>query len=99
MSRCVLLGFVGLQIERFGFEQPDHSGISVRWLEKSIECMPDMTNYLFKESSSRWNCATLSRGTVKGILSKCIEDLKIDEWGLDYDDFKPSPVRNDPEGD
>ena len=106
MLRCTVYGFAifySQDLELGAFAAPDHAGSSIRLLKNRINLFPSMQGY--KVTSPKGGCRHIvNKGSwdLKNQLQEAITELKLDEWGLDYDDFKRSPVSNrlniDPEG-
>ena len=95
LARAMAFGYLTfssqtLQLLEFG--TPDHAGCSVMWLKRSINslestkgftvCPPDKHGGRFIIEGGIWD--------LKKKLQDAMTDLKIEEWGLDYDDFKPT---------
>ncbi|KAN0103381.1 hypothetical protein V8E51_011694 [Hyaloscypha variabilis] len=106
MLRSMVFGFATFcsqDLELGAFAAPDHAGNSIRSLENRINLSQSMQG--FKAQSPSGSVQHILPGGIwdlKSELQKAITELKMDEWGLDYDDFKQLPVSNrlevDPKG-
>lgn len=96
MIICTIVGFTQLcsQDLKLGeFSAPDHAGISIRWLKIHIDLSQSMQGFVVKPPNGGGeNIIPGGIWDLKYWLQKCIRDLNMDEWGLNYDDFKPSLV-------
>ena len=98
MLRYMVFGFATFypkDLELGEFAAPDHAGSSIRSLRNRINLSQSMQGIMVKAPDgvgrkiADGGCLDL-----KNELQKAITDLKMDEWGLDYDDFKASLVDN-----
>jgi len=73
------------------FRTPDHAGCSVVWLKRSIDSLKTMLGFTVCPPHNHGGRFIIEGGPwdVKKILQDAMADLNIDEWGLEYDDFKP----------
>lgn len=92
MRYSMQLGCAILQGERLGLKNPDYTGVSVRSLRDQIACMVDERDFDILGPGNKRQWSNWPPLRTKDHLSKCLEELKIDEWGLDYDNFKPPPA-------
>lgn len=92
MVRCMQLGFLMLQGEKLGVEAGGDPGISVRMLQSRATSMFDPMGWNMKLVTRHYSSQPAVPVDYKGAVSKCIENLKMDEWGLNYDDFQPPQV-------
>ncbi|PMD24653.1 hypothetical protein NA56DRAFT_643173 [Hyaloscypha hepaticicola] len=98
LLRAMALGFLSLcsqNLQLGEFRTPDHAGCSVRWLERSINSLETMKGFTVCPSNNHGGRWIREGGPwdVEKILQDAMTDLKIEEWGLDYDDFKPTIKR------
>lgn len=72
------------------FAVPDHASTSIRSICNHVDSTQSLDVY-FVESPDYTKRHVLKDGVwdLKYRMQNAIEDLKVDEWGLDYDDFKP----------
>jgi hypothetical protein len=80
-----------LQLGEFG--TPDHAGCSVMWLKRSINSLETMQGFTVCPPVNHVGGRCIIGGgtwDLKKKLQDAMSDLKIEEWGLDYDDFKPT---------
>jgi hypothetical protein len=92
-----LATFCSKDLELGEFAAPDHAGSSIRSLRNRIDLYQSMQGFTVKAPGG--NERHIIPGgcwDLKNELQRAITDLKMDEWGLDYDDFKPSLVGNQP---
>jgi len=75
--------FLSQHLELGEFAAPDHAGSSISSLRSRLDSFYSGSTSL---AGTGWD--------PKKKLQNAISDLKIDEWGLDYDNFKPSHVDN-----
>jgi len=74
------------------FRTPDHAGYSVVWLKRNINSLEPMHGFTVCPPTSHGGRCIIEGGSwdLKKKLQDAMTDLKIEEWGLDYDDFKPT---------
>ena len=100
MLRYTVFGFATFcsqDLELGEFAAPDHAGSSVRSLRNRIDLSLSMEGFKVKSPSGGvWFIDPGESWDLKNELQRAISDLKMDEWGLDYDDFKPPFVGNPP---
>jgi hypothetical protein len=93
LLRAMALGFLSLcsqKLQLGEFRTPDHAGCSVGWLKRSINALESMKGFRVCPPNEH-GCKSIVGGggwDVKKKLQDAMTDLKIEEWGLDYDDFK-----------
>ncbi len=89
--------FCSQDLELGEFAAHDHAGRSICWLRDRINLSQSMANFKFvgPDNGKRYVIPD-GNWDLKSELKRAITDLKMDEWGLDYDDFKPSPPNNRP---
>ncbi|CZR66800.1 uncharacterized protein PAC_16701 [Phialocephala subalpina] len=97
MIRRMVLGdatFCSQALKIGEYATPDHNGSSVYLLKDRIERMQSTTGFfVHKEGSNGRDDSFVPVGgpfDLKHALQKAIDELKIEAWGLDYDDFKPT---------
>jgi hypothetical protein len=90
-----LATFCSKDLELGEFAVPDHAGSSIRSLRNRINLSLSMQGFRVKgpNGTERYMIPG-GRYDLKNELQRAITDLKMDEWGLDYDDFKLSLVDN-----
>jgi hypothetical protein len=100
MLRYMVFGFATFcsQDLKLGeFAAPDHAGSSIRSLRDRINLSQSMQGFNVKApNGGEQHIVPGGCWDLKNELLRAITDLKMDEWGLDYDDFKPSLVGNRP---
>ncbi|KAH8803295.1 hypothetical protein F5884DRAFT_711969 [Xylogone sp. PMI_703] len=77
------------------FSLPDHAGSSVRSLKNSINSLPSVRG--FAVTSPTGGVGEIINGGIWDLENKlqtAMNDLKMDDWGLEYDDFKPRAICN-----
>jgi hypothetical protein len=101
MLKWMMDGFVTFcskSLELAEFAAPDHAGRSIRSLRNGIKLTRSMHGIFVRRyiRDGQYVSATHRGGSweLKDELQGAINDLKIDEWGLDYDDFRPSHASN-----
>ncbi|PMD33775.1 hypothetical protein L207DRAFT_589336 [Hyaloscypha variabilis F] len=80
-------------LELAEFAKDGHVGSSIRLLSDRVDSFPSMANFsvVGPHGSSTW----ILPGTpfdLKSELQGFLAVLRTEEWGLDYNMFKPSPV-------
>jgi hypothetical protein len=77
------------------FAMPDHASTSIRSLCDHVASTQSLDVYWVEAPDGKKKHA-LKDGLwdLKNKMQKAIKDLKMDEWGLDYDDFRPVYVDN-----
>jgi hypothetical protein len=89
--------FCSKDLEIGEFAVPDYAGSSIRSLRHRINLSQSMGGFMVGgPNGSEQHIIPSGPWDLKNELQKAITDLKMDEWGLDYDDFKPSLVDNQP---
>jgi hypothetical protein len=100
MLRYTVFGFATFcskDLELGEFAAPDHAGSSIRSLRNRINLSQSMEGFKVKgPNGSERSIIPGGYWDLKNELQRTITDLKMDGWGLDYDDFKPSLVDNRP---
>ncbi|KAE9366922.1 hypothetical protein N431DRAFT_445613 [Stipitochalara longipes BDJ] len=97
MLGCMAIGFAtswNQNLKVGNFAAPDHAGSSVRLLIEQIKQSQTMEGWTVQapnEGASRFIIPG-GKFDLKAELQKTIIDLKMDDWGLNYDDFKQSPA-------
>jgi hypothetical protein len=92
---CMVLGFAShcdQNLKLGNFAAPDYAGISVRSLEVKIDNLISMQGYhvgIPKIGKKRW-INNNGIWDLKYNLQKAIKDLKMDGWGLEYNEFRRS---------
>ncbi len=83
--------FYSQDLELGEFSQPNHAGSSIRLLRSRISLFQSVEGFNIQSSKgTNRHVAIGGPWDLRNELEKAISDLKIDEWGLDYDDFKQS---------
>ncbi|KAH8809258.1 hypothetical protein F5884DRAFT_901370 [Xylogone sp. PMI_703] len=94
MLRYMVFGFATFcsqDLKLGDFAVPDHAGSSIRLLRNHINLSQSMQGFSVGTSNGvRRHIHPGGSWDLKNELQKVISDLKMEEWGLDYDDFKPS---------
>lgn len=89
--------FYSRDLELGDFAAPDHVGTSVRSLSNRIDSFQSIEHTKIIALTRDPRCYTSGGGwDLKRMLQRAIRDLEMDGWGLDYDNFKPSQVDNQP---
>jgi len=100
MLRYMVFGyakFFSQHLELGEFAAPDHAGSSIRSLRNRIDEFQSTEGFhVISPNGGRRHVISGGSWDLKKELQKTIIDLKMDEWGLVYDDFKPSLVDNKP---
>jgi hypothetical protein len=76
------------------FAAADHAGSSIRSLKRSINSLQSMKGIKIRVGHGQSIIHPGHPWEVVDDLKKGIDDLKMDEWGLDYDDFKPPSTKD-----
>ncbi|KAE8454334.1 hypothetical protein EG329_005259 [Mollisiaceae sp. DMI_Dod_QoI] len=83
--------FYSQDLELGEFSRPNHAGSSIRLLRSRISLFQSVEGFNIQSSKgTNRHVAIGGSWDLRTELQKAISDLKIDEWGLDYDDFKQS---------
>lgn len=96
LVRAMAFGFVtfcsqNLQLGEFG--TPDHVECSIRWLRDRINLLQSTGGFTVCPPNVQGGGRFIIQGgpwDLKNELQTVMSGLNIDDWGLDYDDFKPS---------
>jgi hypothetical protein len=73
------------------FATPDHAGISIQSLKYHIDTLRSMKDFQVSSNSKNSNAQLIVPGgkwDLKKQLQKAIRDLKMEQWGLDYDKYR-----------
>ena len=98
------LGFLSLcshKLQLGEFRTPDHAGCSVGWLKRSIDSLETMKGFTVCPRNKHGGRYIIEGGTwdVQKKLQDAMANLNIDEWGLDYKDFKQTTGPKRPDSD
>jgi hypothetical protein len=80
-----------LQLREYGTS--DHTGCSIRWLRDRINLLQSTQGFTVCPPNLHTSGRYIIQGgpwDLKNTLQTVMSDLNIDDWGLNYDDFKPS---------
>jgi hypothetical protein len=104
LLRAMALGYLTFSsrdLQLGEFRTPDHAGCSVGWLKRSINSLETMKGFTVCPPKNHGGRFIIEGGPwdVKGKLQDAMADLNIDEWGLEYDDFKPTMGPKRPNSD
>lgn len=95
LARAMAFGYLTfssqtLKLGEFG--TPDHAGCSVMWLRRSINSLETTKGFTVCPPNHKGGRMIKEGGPcdLKKQLQDAMTNLKIEEWGLDYDDFKPT---------
>ncbi|KAH8805128.1 hypothetical protein F5884DRAFT_885137 [Xylogone sp. PMI_703] len=91
---CIALALVTFNYQEFrlgDFARPDYAGGSVSALRYEIQSSQSMQGFCITSPDGD-RIGFDSGWDLKNELEKAMDDLKIDDWYLEYDDFKPSLV-------
>jgi hypothetical protein len=98
MLRCLVIGSAtcyAQDLKLGAFSVPDYASTSIRSLCDHIASTQSLERYTVESpDGKRKHIYKDGAWDLKHKMQKAIEDLKMDEWGLDYDDFKPVHVGN-----
>jgi len=82
------------------FAAPYHAGYSIRSLRDRITSFQSVAGFdVVSPAGGRRHIIPRASWDLKNKLQRAITDLKMDEWGLNYDDFKPASIGNHLERD
>ena len=84
--------FYTQHLELGKFATPDHAGSSIRSLKDRIDSFQSIEG--FTVTSPSGNSRIFNSWDLKKELQRAISDLNMNEWGLDYENYKPSHVCN-----
>jgi hypothetical protein len=98
MVGCLVLGsatYYAQDLKLGAFAVPDYASTSIRSLcDHTASTQPLDKYYVESPDGTKHHVVKDGNWDLKHKMQKAIEDLKMDEWGLDYDDFKPVHVNN-----
>jgi Holliday junction resolvasome RuvABC ATP-dependent DNA helicase subunit len=95
MLRCMVFGFAEFCSQDFelgAFAALDYSGSSIRSLKIRIDQIEKLSDFTVKTSTDSRSVVENDYFDLKNQLQKAMNNLKMDEWGLDYNDFKRLPI-------
>jgi hypothetical protein len=96
LLRAMIFGFMTFSSQNLQlgeFSTPGHAGWSVRLLESRINSLINVENFTVCPQKNIRAGRSVAQGGIWDLKTKLqgvMTDLKIDEWGLDYDCFKPT---------
>jgi hypothetical protein len=95
------LTFSSRDLQLGEFRTPDHAGCSVAWLKRRIDSLKTMLGFTVCPPKNHSGRFIIEGGPwdVKKKLQDAMADLNIDEWGLEYEDFKPTMGPKRPDSD
>jgi hypothetical protein len=98
MLRCLVIGSATCYAQdlKLGlFAVPDYASTSIRSLCNHMASTQSLEGYWVESpDGKKQHINKDGPWDLKHKMQKAIEDLKMDEWGLDYDDFKPVHADN-----
>jgi len=87
--------FYSQDLKLGAFAIPDHAGTSIRSLCDRTALIQSLVGCIVEfPTGVRRHVLKDGVWDLKYKMQKAIDDLKMDEWGLDYDDFKPVRADN-----
>jgi hypothetical protein len=94
MLRYLVFGFATFCSQNFElaeFAAPDYAGDSIRLLRDPIKSLQSMKDFKI-QAPNVCNRKIVASGAwdLKNKLQKAVDKLKLNDWGLNYDEFKPS---------
>jgi hypothetical protein len=92
LCRYMALGSVSFVSRDLGlgeFASPDHAGISLRILSQRILHAHSLPKFVVSSGTSRRIPNAGGIYDLKSHLQKAIDDLEMNEWGLEYNDYSP----------
>jgi hypothetical protein len=96
MLRCLVIGSATCYAQdlKLGlFAVPDYASTSIRSLCNHMASTQSLEGHWVESpDGKRKHIIKDGRWDLKHKMQKAIVDLKMDEWGLNYDDFKPVHV-------
>ena len=97
MTKYMVFGhatFLGRKMRLGEFAAPGHAGISIREVSDRIESAQDTNKFVVTtlkgSSKGRWD----RTWDLKGRLKKVVEDLDMDNWGIEYSNDELSGLAN-----
>jgi hypothetical protein len=98
MVGCLVIGSAtryAQDLKLGAFAVPDYPSTSIRSLCDHMASTQSLEGYRVESpNGEKEHVVKDGPWDLKHKMQKAIENLKMDEWGLDYDDFKPVHVDN-----